>query len=133
MFRTASINALFLLSLMGIVFWSGCKGEEKTVDGGDTPAGETPTNLRGNFQKAPAFSLLDVDGKQVSLNAFEGKVTLINFWATWCLPCRREMPGLRDAPVPEDGHLREPQVRPRRHPGGLRIRRPHGPDKDLYG
>ena len=94
MFRTASIYTLFLLSLMGVVFWSGCKGEEKTVDVGDTPAGETPTNLRGNFQKAPAFSLHDVDGKQVSLNAFEGKVTLLNFWATWCVPCRREMPEL---------------------------------------
>jgi len=94
MFGTVSIYALLLLSLMEVAFWSGCKGEEKTVDGGDTPAGETPTHLRGDVQKAPAFTLHDVDGKQVSLNAFEGKVTFINFWAAWCVPCRREMPDL---------------------------------------
>ena len=43
---------------------------------------------------APDFTLLDVDGKSVSLSENRGRVLLINFWATWCTPCRVEMPSM---------------------------------------
>lgn len=42
------------------------------------------------------FTLKDLDGKDVSLTAYKGKVLLINFWATWCIPCRTEIPGFID-------------------------------------
>ncbi len=45
---------------------------------------------------APEFSLQSVSGDKVTLSAQRGKVTLINFWATWCPPCRAEMPGIQD-------------------------------------
>lgn len=44
--------------------------------------------------EAPNFRLPDLDGKVTSLSQFRGKVVLLNFWATWCGPCRIEMPAM---------------------------------------
>jgi peroxiredoxin len=43
---------------------------------------------------APSFTLADVNGKKVTLSEYSGKVILINFWATFCGPCKAEMPSL---------------------------------------
>jgi len=45
---------------------------------------------------APGFTLEDLDGKSVSLYAFRGQVVLLNFWASWCRPCRNAMPALME-------------------------------------
>jgi thiol-disulfide isomerase/thioredoxin len=44
---------------------------------------------------APAFVLPDLQGRPVALGSFRGRPTLLNFWATWCPPCRAEMPDLQ--------------------------------------
>lgn len=46
---------------------------------------------------APDFTLTNLDGKSVHLRDFRGRVVVINFWATWCEPCRTEMPILQSA------------------------------------
>jgi peroxiredoxin len=43
---------------------------------------------------APDFTLANSDGQQVSLQQYRGQVVFLNFWATWCIPCREEMPAL---------------------------------------
>lgn len=46
---------------------------------------------------APAFSLRSLDGGTVDLESYRGQVVLLNFWGTWCEPCKREMPALQQA------------------------------------
>jgi len=45
--------------------------------------------------EAPAFEARDLEGNPVGLDAFEGQVVLLNIWATWCLPCRTELPSMQ--------------------------------------
>ncbi len=68
-----------------------------------TARGSLPSGARVG-QLAPNFTLTDTEGRQVSLSDYRGKAVFLNFWASWCGPCRMEMPELQrlTAALPPD-------------------------------
>ncbi|MGE7121656.1 TlpA disulfide reductase family protein [Peribacillus sp. NPDC097264] len=63
----------------------------------DKPDKNEEGNSMGGLKigaKAPDFTLETLDGKQVNLSDYKGKKVMLNFWATWCPPCKKEMPDM---------------------------------------
>ena len=74
--------------LLGAFVAAACSDSNQEADAVNSP----PAAKEGRL--APNFILSDLDGNEISLSNLRGKPVIVNFWATWCPPCREEMPAI---------------------------------------
>ena len=90
-------NAILITIILGMLGWAvyeyvNSSNEDSTVEEG-TESDEVGI-LKG--QIAPDFELLTLEGEKVRLSDYRGQRVMLNFWATWCPPCRAEMPDMQN-------------------------------------
>jgi cytochrome c biogenesis protein CcmG/thiol:disulfide interchange protein DsbE len=88
-----AVNVALALVLIivgiGVLFWMGQQSGQQQVS---APS----TGMPEQGQTAPDFTLTSLSGEAVNLSDYEGQVVLVNMWATWCPPCKAEMPTIHD-------------------------------------
>ena len=87
---------LALIAVVCVALWYADKVErEGKAAAAEQPADEAAeaaaATLAGEGAEAPDFTVEMIDGSKVALSELRGKVVLLNFWATWCPPCREEL------------------------------------------
>lgn len=96
---------ILLLGLMILILAAsaGCQADSSNNSNNSNKGGVNVGPSVGN--RAPGFELSNLSGGKVSLESLRGKPVFLNFWATWCPPCRSEMPDLQDMYLKYDGQV----------------------------
>tara|TARA_Y100000590_G_scaffold401950_1_gene487225 strand:+ start:2250 stop:2789 length:540 start_codon:yes stop_codon:yes gene_type:complete len=84
---TNKINAKFLFFFLFFIFFSSISQTDEDVPLNNIAINETP-------KPVSSIKFEDFYGTKIDLNDYKGKLVIINFWATWCAPCKKEMPSL---------------------------------------
>lgn len=97
----AAFALILLLSAAGLAYGRLSAGYADAVP---TEQGAAETDNSGNAA-APDFPMLNADGETVRLSDFQGTPVVLNFWATWCPPCRGELPYFNEAYADYGDHV----------------------------
>jgi len=93
--RTIRAGAMAAVTALALSACGGGSTEESSANAGFVPGtGGIDVAKKGSRQDVPELSGKTVDGKQLDLADYAGKVMVINVWGSWCAPCRAEMPHL---------------------------------------
>ena len=95
---TARIQRHTFRLVFGVIILIGIVGALIAADqllSGDSELGALDNRRAERGERAPDFALRDLDGDVVRLSDFEGQPVWINFWASWCGPCREELPDIQ--------------------------------------
>ena len=89
--RNAFVFAVLAVAILGML-------SLRQVGRSAAPEADDDPSLTGDVRgiQAPDFELVSLDGRKVKLSDFRGKAVILNFWATWCAPCKTEMPWFVD-------------------------------------
>ena len=90
--RTRQWKIVMLISLVAGIVWTVFSRVPSAIG---APLSSSPSPREGFL--APDFSLDTLQGEKITLSHLRGKIVVVNFWATWCLPCRKETPALEKA------------------------------------
>ena len=86
------IRNYFIIAVGGALLGAASGFAWRAFDQRGTPAVPEPVATVEQVDHLPAFTYPDLDGTERSLSEFEDKIVVLNFWATWCPPCRKETP-----------------------------------------
>lgn len=90
--KSQKLGVLAALMSLGVVSYLIASGNRPAGEGSTSSA---PSNVETGYP-APSFTLPNLSGTKVSLSNYNGRVVMLDFWATWCPPCRMSIPKLQE-------------------------------------
>lgn len=92
-----TMRKVFLFAMFGLLLGASCCKRPSGKESAEGPGAQSNPDAvsqapQSNFKPAPDFTLVSIKGDTIRLSDYKGKVIILDFWATWCPPCKEEIP-----------------------------------------